>query len=57
MEEQAMETTRNDDLIARLDEAISEWDRRARRNRIYKAATQAFWGSVLLTAVFLVIGV
>jgi len=52
-----METTRNDDLIARLDQALSDWDRRARRNRIYKAATQAFWGCTLLAAIFLVAGV
>ena len=52
-----METTRNDDLIARLDEAMRDWDRRARRNRIYRAATQTFWGCALLAAVFLVIGV
>ncbi len=52
-----METTRNDDLVARLDEALSEWDRRVRRNRIYKAATQAFWGVALLAFAFLVVGV
>ena len=54
-----MTTTENEEatLLARLDEAISKWDRLARRNRIYKSATQVFWGCALLASAFLLLGV
>lgn len=53
-----METTHDETvLIARLDEAAERWRRIAKRNRLYKAASQAFWGSAALAIMLIAMGV